>query len=143
MVASTVFHWKRTGIIPEHLKRAYSSIRVRLMFQSKADEIFQVNQEENKEQQERKQHTEMDNIGIVSYWMKSLEAIGTAATKLKPDSALDVYRYACLLKNPANPASSGQYSSSAKETLRVSSRARRGDTLQIMPSSQFCPGRVS
>ena len=58
-----------------------------------------LNARENIEQEERKRHTELDNIMSIQQWMKTIDA----ANILDPNVALDVFKFGSVLGDPRKP----------------------------------------
>jgi hypothetical protein len=98
MLASVVQAYQTDGEIPEHLATAFSRVRLLMHFDLSGDEVLLINQSENIEQHLRKRHSELDNIDAVSVWKMAITGNGPMAP-LKPDSALDVFKYACTLSD--------------------------------------------
>ena len=78
---------------------AFCTIRTTLYLGADADEISALSAAENVSQTTRKAHSELDNIKMVSSWMHSMRQY----TKLSPDTALDVFKYAIAVRDPRLP----------------------------------------
>lgn len=95
LLATAVFQFKTQGALEAHVAHAFSRLRLLVHLDMTKDEVLLINQAENVEQQERKRHTELDNIDIVSSWRTQLASDSTY--NMKPDAALDVFKYASAL----------------------------------------------
>ena len=82
------------------LIQAAKSLRVLLFLNSSAGDIEMLNSAENMEQQERKKHSELDNIAAIQEWMHSMRSVCSA---LDPTKALDVYKFACTRRPLGDP----------------------------------------
>jgi hypothetical protein len=98
LLAAVVHAYKTQGEIPENLARAFCRMRLLVHFDLSGDEVLLINQSENIEQHHRKRHSELDNIDAVSVWKLAITGQGPMAP-MKPDSALDVFKYACSLSD--------------------------------------------
>ena len=94
LIAQVVFEFMTTGKIPGKLATAFKQVRLNVCFNASGDEIALIGQCDNIEQSLRKKHSEMDNILAVLSWQQSMEGWSDI---LKPDSPLDVMRFACCL----------------------------------------------
>ena len=73
MIATVVHDFLVKGKVDERLANAFQSIRVNLFLFAAGDEIELLNAEENVAQQDRKIHTELDNIGAIEMWMHAMK----------------------------------------------------------------------
>ena len=79
--------------VPDHLLKAFKSIRLAIYLGGTVDELRALNYAENIDQHKRKQHTELDNIWAVREWMVSMGSF----PDLDATKALDVVKYAYAL----------------------------------------------
>jgi hypothetical protein len=98
LIAQVVFEFKTTGEVPQKLASAFTQIRLNICLNASGDEIALIGQCDNIEQALRKKHSEMDNILAVLSWQHSMA--NWSGSVLKPDSPLDVMRFACCLVDP-------------------------------------------
>ena len=96
LIAEVVYLLKTTGACPEHLAKAFTSLRVTLYLLATPEDIVNLNAAENTEQFKRKQHSELDNISTVAYWQQQMGA----HPQLCAAKALDVFKYALLVDDP-------------------------------------------
>ena len=99
LIATLVHEFKTTETIGDHnIAKAFSRVRLLLQFDLAAEDVLLINQAENIEQPKRKRHTELDNIDAVSVSKAAITGQGPVSA-LKPDAALDVFKYACTLSD--------------------------------------------
>ena len=101
LIRAVLGHVVRTGTCPEHLAKAYCSIRVAWLFQATTQDICNIGIRENLEQHSRRRHCELDNLFQIKAWMGAMAA--EVPKRLDSKSRLDVVKYAMSLVDPLKP----------------------------------------
>ena len=101
LVRAVLGHVVRTGACPEHLARAFMSIRIAWLFHASPQEIANVGIAENLEQHTRRRHTELDNLFQVQSWMIAMDS--ATPKRLDSKNRLDVVKFAMALSDPLRP----------------------------------------
>jgi hypothetical protein len=102
MISEVVYQYMAVGHISPQMTKAYTSVRVLLLYGASRDDISTIiNETENYEQEKRKRTCEPDCISVVNQWHANM--LTASGGKLTPDSALNYLKYAVTLGDPRKP----------------------------------------
>ena len=99
LIATVVKQILQTGSVEARLAHAFKAIRVGLVWMAAGQDDELLKARENIDQEERKRHTELDNIMSIQQWMNNIDA----AKILDSNVALDVFKCGSVLGDPRKP----------------------------------------